>query len=101
MTAHTIRRVIERKGASALVVDHDLYFLDTLADSLLVFGGESGTSGLAEGPHDMRRGMNTFLSDVDLTFRRDPDSHRPRINKPDSRKDREQKAAGEYYYQSR
>ena len=101
MAAHTIRRVIERKGASALVVDHDLYFLDTLADSLMVFGGESGISGLAEGPHDMRRGMNTFLKEVDLTFRRDPDSHRPRINTPGSRLDREQKERGEYYYQSR
>ena len=100
LAAHTVRRVIERKGASALVVDHDLYFLDTLADSLMVFGGKSGVSGLAEGPYDMRRGMNTFLKDVGMTFRRDPDSHRPRINKPGSRKDREQKEKGEYYYQS-
>jgi len=42
--------------------------------------------------------MNRFLSDVDITFRRDHDSHRPRINKPESVKDREQKAKGEYFY---
>jgi ATP-binding cassette subfamily E protein 1 len=42
--------------------------------------------------------MNLFLSDVGVTFRRDLESHRPRINKPSSRKDREQKAAGEYFY---
>jgi ATP-binding cassette subfamily E protein 1 len=42
--------------------------------------------------------MNKFLSNVDITFRRDHDSHRPRINKPGSRKDREQKVAGEYFY---
>jgi ATP-binding cassette subfamily E protein 1 len=42
--------------------------------------------------------MNRFLSDVDVTFRRDHDSHRPRINKSGSVKDREQKASGEYFY---
>ena len=33
-----------------------------------------------------------------MILRRDADTSRPRINKPDSRLDREQKAAGEYYY---
>jgi ATP-binding cassette subfamily E protein 1 len=47
---------------------------------------------------DMRQGMNRFLQDVQITFRRDQDSGRPRINKKDSRLDREQKARGEYYY---
>ena len=42
--------------------------------------------------------MNKFLKDVEVTFRRDYESHRPRINKPGSRKDREQKASGEYFY---
>jgi translation initiation factor RLI1 len=39
----------------------------------------------------LRQGMNRFLEQVDVTFRRDHESHRPRINKPGSRKDREQK----------
>ena len=39
--------------------------------------------------HISRKGMNLFLSDADVTFRRDIESHRPRINKPSSRKDRE------------
>jgi ATP-binding cassette subfamily E protein 1 len=46
----------------------------------------------------MREGMNKFLSAVDITFRRDADTNRPRINKPESRLDREQKLKGEYYY---
>jgi len=50
------------------------------------------------GPLSLRKGMNKFLKDVNITFRRDHESHRPRINKPDSRKDREQKIAGEYFY---
>ncbi|KAG5089275.1 hypothetical protein JHK86_001887 [Glycine max] len=43
-------------------------------------------------------GMNVFLSHLDITFRRDPTNFRPRINKLDSTKDREQKSAGSYYY---
>ena len=35
---------------------------------------------------------------LDITFRRDPTNYRPRINKLDSTKDREQKLAGSYYY---
>jgi len=46
----------------------------------------------------MRTGMNEFLRGVGITFRRDNETNRPRINKEDSRLDREQKSAGEYYY---
>jgi ATP-binding cassette subfamily E protein 1 len=42
--------------------------------------------------------MNLFLSNLDITFRRDPTNYRPRINKGGSTKDREQKEAGTYYY---
>jgi len=65
---------------------------------LLVFDGKGGSHGNAEGPMSLRKGMNRFLSDVDVTFRRDHESFRPRINKAGSRKDREQKASGEYFY---
>lgn len=43
-------------------------------------------------------GMNLFLKNLDITFRRDPTNHRPRINKMNSVKDTEQKHAGSYYY---
>jgi ATP-binding cassette subfamily E protein 1 len=42
--------------------------------------------------------MNACPANLDVTFRRDERTGRVRINKPVSRKDREQKAAGEYYY---
>ena len=99
MTAsRTIRRVVEKSGKSALVVDHDVYMVDLISDSLMVFNGEASKSGRAVGPVDMRDGMNAFLREVDITFRRDHETHRPRINKKDSRLDREQKAKGEFYY---
>jgi ATP-binding cassette subfamily E protein 1 len=96
--AKTVRRVMEKAGTSALIVDHDVYFLDLVSDSIMVFTGEPSVTGIAHGPYDMRTGMNKFLKDVDITFRRDAESHRPRINKPDSRLDREQKKSGEYFY---
>ncbi len=98
IAAKTIRRMMEKTGRSAMIVDHDVYFLDMVSDSMMVFGGEPGHHGIGDGPYDMREGMNRFLSAVDITFRRDADTHRPRINKPDSRLDREQKSNGEYYY---
>lgn len=96
--AKTIRRMMEKSGKSGMIIDHDMYFLDMVSDSLMVFGGDPGHQGIADGPFDMREGMNRFLKAVDITFRRDAESHRPRINKPDSRLDREQKSKGEYYY---
>jgi ATP-binding cassette subfamily E protein 1 len=96
--AKTVRRVMEKRGRSALVVDHDIYFLDMVSDSIMVFSGEAGKEGIGRGPLDMRQGMNLFLKDVDVTFRRDNDTNRPRINKAGSRLDREQKEKGEYYY---
>jgi ATP-binding cassette subfamily E protein 1 len=96
--AKTIRRMMEKSGKSGMIVDHDIYFLDMVSDSMMVFGGNPGHTGIGEGPFAMRDGMNRFLKAVDITFRRDADTHRPRINKPDSRLDREQKSIGEYYY---
>ncbi len=98
IAAKVIRRVMENTGKSALVVDHDVYFIDIISDDVMVFSGEPGRHGKGRGPYPMREGMNLFLKDVGITFRRDGDTRRPRINKPGSYNDREQKERGEYYY---
>jgi ATP-binding cassette subfamily E protein 1 len=95
--AKAIRRTMEANEKSAFVIDHDVYFIDILADSLLVFEGEGGKFGKAEGPFPLKEGMNRFLEGVNITFRRDHDSKRPRINKSGSRKDREQRQVGDFY----
>jgi len=41
--------------------------------------------------------MNKFLGLMGITFRRDPTNFRPRINKLDSVKDKEQKVSGNYF----
>jgi ATP-binding cassette, sub-family E, member 1 len=72
--------------------------IDLLADRLMVFDGEPAERGRAGQPRSMRDGMNEFLANLDVTFRRDERTSRPRINKPESQLDREQKREGEYYY---
>ena len=93
-----IRRYAEHNDATVMVIDHDIYMIDLLSDRLLVFDGEPAKHGRARPPQQMREGMNDFLADLDVTFRRDERTGRPRINKPDSQLDREQKRNGEYYY---
>ena len=93
-----IRRFAENKHATAIVIDHDTYMIDLLSDRLLVFEGVPAVHGEVFGPFDLRCGMNRFLRNLEITFRRDAETKRPRINKMGSRLDREQKASGEYYY---
>lgn len=69
-----------------------------LSDRLLVFEGKPMVRGEVHGPFDMREGMNRFLKNIGITFRRDEETKRPRVNKLDSQLDRTQKAEGEYYY---
>jgi len=93
-----IRDFIEQKGASALIVDHDLLFVDYISDRLIVFEGKPAIEGSVNGPFEMEDGMNRFLKELGITLRRDPETNRPRVNKLDSRLDREQKEKGKYYY---
>ena len=91
------RHYVDGRDAAILVIDHDIYLVDMISERILVFEGTPGVRGEATGPFGMREGMNRFLSRLDVTFRRDK-TGRPRINKPGSFLDREQKSTGEYYY---
>jgi len=96
--ARTIRRVVESRNVTAFVVEHDVVAQDFIADRVMIFTGEPGVYGVANPPTDLRRGMNTFLKDMGITFRRDPVTKRPRVNKENSKLDRHQKKIEEYYY---
>ncbi len=99
LSTNMIRRFAENNEVSVLVVDHDIYMIDLISDELIVFEGKPGVYGNALGPFEMRDGMNLFLKNVEITFRRDEESKRPRVNKLGSKLDREQKEKGTYYYQ--
>ncbi|MDO8625541.1 MAG: ribosome biogenesis/translation initiation ATPase RLI [Candidatus Diapherotrites archaeon] len=97
-TAKTLRSHVEQTGKTCLLIDHDLLFIDYVSDRLLVFDGIPAVHGNANGPFDMATGMNKLLSEMRITLRRDPNSRRPRLNKPGSQLDAEQKQSGKYYY---
>ncbi|MEM3134097.1 MAG: ATP-binding cassette domain-containing protein, partial [Candidatus Bathyarchaeia archaeon] len=96
--AKIIRRVVEDRNVTAFVVEHDIIAQDFIADRLMIFTGEPGIYGIARSPTSLLDGMNAFLKEMDITFRRDPDTKRPRVNKEDSRLDKYQKRIGQYYY---
>ena len=96
--AKTIRRVVENHHATAFVVEHDVVTQDFIADHLMVFSGEPAVKGVAYAPTSLRKGMNMFLKEMEVTFRRDSMTKRPRVNKEDSKLDKFQKQIGEYYY---
>jgi ATP-binding cassette subfamily E protein 1 len=98
--ARAINRMVKARGKAAVVIDHDLQVVDIVADRLLVFAGRPGVSGEATSPLTKEEGMNEFLKRVGLTYRRDVSTGRPRVNKPGSKLDREQKEKGAYYYVS-
>ncbi|MHA1227965.1 MAG: ATP-binding cassette domain-containing protein, partial [Candidatus Hodarchaeales archaeon] len=97
--AKMIRKVVQSRNAAAFVVEHDIVFQDYVSDRIIVFLGQPGEYGKAYAPSSVRVSMNRFLGNVKITFRRDPRSGRPRVNKLGSKLDRQQKTQGEYYYE--
>ena len=96
--ARAIRRVVESRNVTGFVVEHDVVTQDFIADHLMIFTGKPGEEGIANQPTTLRRGMNMFLKEMEVTFRRDPATKRPRVNKEGSKLDKFQKEIGEYYY---
>ena len=96
--AKFIQRLIKAKGKSALIIDHDIQLIDLVSDSLILFNGIPGVEGVGSSPITKEIGMNEFLKSLNISFRRDETTGRPRVNKEDSRLDRSQKKEGNYYY---
>ncbi len=92
-----LRDFASQNSKTVLVVDHDLLFVDYIADELLVFSGMPSREGEVLGPMRVEDGMNRFLQDLHITFRKDAESGRPRANKPGSVLEREQLAEGKLY----
>ena len=97
--ARVIKRLTQERHVATFVVEHDIVAQDFLATSLMVFTGKPGVEGYAYAPMGLRKGMNKFLEGLGITFRRDLETGRPRINKEGSWLDRYQKEVlKEYYY---
>lgn len=98
--AKFIQKFVRSFGKSAIVIDHDIQLMDLISDSMVMFEGESGKEGHATAPLSKSEAMNRFLKSLDISFRRDEKSMRPRVNKADSRLDKEQKQTGNFYYRN-
>jgi ATP-binding cassette subfamily E protein 1 len=96
--AKFLQKFVRSFGKSAIVIDHDLQLMDLVSDSMVIFEGESGAEGKATSPMSKANAMNRFLKSLDMSFRRDEKSLRPRVNKLESRLDKNQKTSGNYYY---
>ncbi|MFB6242117.1 MAG: ribosome biogenesis/translation initiation ATPase RLI [Candidatus Nanosalina sp.] len=95
----TLKRFARKTEKPMMVIDHDLLLMDYIADRGMIFTGEPGEHGTATEPMRIDEAMNEFLKEIDLTFRKDPDTGRPRANKPGSQKDQQQRKKGEFYEQ--
>lgn len=93
-----IRRFIIHAKKTAFIVEHDFIMATYLADKVIVFEGKPSEDAYANPPESLLTGCNKFLKNLNVTFRRDPNSFRPRINKLDSQMDKEQKANGNYFF---
>jgi ATP-binding cassette subfamily E protein 1 len=97
VAARVLKRYILHAKKTAFIVEHDFIMATYLADRVIVYEGEPGVHCIASAPMSLLEGMNRFLEQLKITFRRDPTNFRPRINKAESVKDREQKQSGSYF----
>ncbi|KAJ1945974.1 Fe-S cluster-binding ribosome biosynthesis protein [Linderina pennispora] len=98
IASKVIKRFILHAKKTAFIVEHDFIMATYLADSVIVMEGTPSIEATATSPQALLTGMNKFLKSLSITFRRDPTNFRPRINKYDSVKDKEQKAEGNYFF---
>lgn len=98
IAAKVIKRFILHSKKTAFVVEHDFIMATYLADRVVVYDGKPGVECTAHSPESLLTGMNRFLKQLEITFRRDPTNYRPRINKFNSVKDVEQKSSGNFFF---
>ncbi|PHH50163.1 Translation initiation factor RLI1 [Ceratocystis fimbriata CBS 114723] len=98
VAARVIKRFIMHAKKTAFIVEHDFIMATYLADRVIVFDGQPGIDTHANTPESLLTGCNTFLKNLDVTFRRDPTNFRPRINKANSQLDQEQKLNGNFFF---
>ena len=93
-----LQKFVRSFGKSAIIIDHDMQLMDLVSDSMIIFEGTPSIEGNASSPISKSEAMNQFLKSLEITFRRDEKSLRPRVNKEGSRLDKEQKSSSNYYY---
>ena len=93
-----IKRFILHSKKTAMIIEHDIIMATYLADRVIVYEGTPSIKAHARSPESLLTGMNSFLAMLDVSMRRDPTNMRPRVNKYNSIKDKEQKSSGQYFF---
>ncbi len=91
-----IRKRSHETKKGVIIVDHDIEFLEKVVDRVIIIDGIPGKYGKVGQPLDKDEGLNKFLESYGITYRRDEDTRRLRLNKRGSRRDRQQKRSGEF-----
>jgi len=104
MLTKILKKFITNSRKVAFIVEHDilmaLSFCIDRDSKIIVFDQQienSTRKSTASEPYQFNEGINRFLKILNITFRRDRKSGRPRINKLNSTKDREQKMNNKFF----
>ncbi|MCX8166979.1 MAG: ribosome biogenesis/translation initiation ATPase RLI [Candidatus Micrarchaeota archaeon] len=92
-----INKIKQLKSSTFVIVEHDIAMIELLTSKIMPFTGESSRFGISHGILPKKEGINLFLKDIGITIRRDKDNYRPKINKPNSVLDKEQRETNNYY----
>ncbi|KZV79920.1 hypothetical protein EXIGLDRAFT_846048 [Exidia glandulosa HHB12029] len=84
-----IKRFILHVKNTAFVIEHSFTMATSLADSVIMLEGPRAVTATVTPPQTLLSGITKFLSNEEITFRRDPTHYRPRVNKLNNVKDRE------------
>lgn len=98
IASRVIKRFILHAKKTAMIIEHDIIMATYLADRVIVYEGQPSVNATAKSPESLLTGMNTFLATLEVSMRRDPTNFRPRVNKMNSVKDKEQKSSGRYWF---
>lgn len=95
-----IKRFILNHQKVCFVVEHDFLMLSYLSDQIIVYEGTPSLNCSSSSPLSISSGLNLFLQSLDITFRSDSSTNRPRINKHNSVLHSQQKSSGNYFISS-
>ena len=76
VAAKLIKRFILHAKKTGFIVEHDFIMATYLADRVIVFEGQPSVTTKANSPQSLLTGMNKFLEQLQITFRRDPENYR-------------------------
>ncbi|OYT42766.1 MAG: ribosome biogenesis/translation initiation ATPase RLI [Candidatus Aenigmarchaeota archaeon ex4484_56] len=90
-----LQKIISMKDASAMIIDHDIHLIIQLSNRILLFNGVEGRYGEAK-IEEPQFALNKFLKSIGITFRKDEETGRYKVNKKESQIDIKQKSMNRY-----